>query len=77
MGAEVGAPGLAMRVGIVTGEVAVTVGATGEGMVAGDAVNTAAAGAVRGRAGAGLGRRGDPIAGQRRRSPSPTPVSTR
>ena len=42
MGAEVGAPGLAMRVGIVTGEVAVTVGATGEGMVAGDAVNTAA-----------------------------------
>ena len=42
MGAEVGAPGLAMRVGIVTGEVAVTMGATGEGMVAGDAVNTAA-----------------------------------
>ncbi len=31
-----------MRVGIVTGEVAVTVGATAEGMVAGDAVNTAA-----------------------------------
>ena len=42
MGAEVGAPGLAMRVGIVTGEVAVTLGATAEGMVAGDAVNTAA-----------------------------------
>jgi class 3 adenylate cyclase len=42
MGHEVGAPGLAMRVGIVTGEVAVTVGATAEGMVAGDAVNTAA-----------------------------------
>ena len=42
MGEEVGAPGLAMRVGVVTGEVAVTVGATGEGMVAGDAVNTAA-----------------------------------
>ncbi len=42
MGQEVGAPGLAMRVGIVTGEVAVTVGATAEGMVAGDAVNTAA-----------------------------------
>lgn len=41
MGEEVGAPGLAMRVGIVTGEVAVTVGATAEGMVAGDAVNTA------------------------------------
>jgi class 3 adenylate cyclase/tetratricopeptide (TPR) repeat protein len=42
MGHEVGAPGRAMRVGIVTGEVAGTVGATGEGMVAGDAVNTAA-----------------------------------
>ena len=42
MGGEVGAPGLAMRVGIVTGEVAVTLGVTAEGMVAGDAVNTAA-----------------------------------
>ncbi len=42
MGEDVGAAGLAMRVGIVTGEVAVTVGATAEGMVAGDAVNTAA-----------------------------------
>ncbi len=42
MGEDVGAPGLAMRVGVVTGEVAVTVGATAEGMVAGDAVNTAA-----------------------------------
>ena len=31
MGEEVGAPGLAMRVGIVTGEVAVTVGATARG----------------------------------------------
>jgi class 3 adenylate cyclase/tetratricopeptide (TPR) repeat protein len=38
---ETGLPGLTMRVGVVTGEVAVTVGATGEGMVAGDAVNTA------------------------------------
>jgi class 3 adenylate cyclase/predicted ATPase len=34
--------GLAARVGVVTGEVAVTLGAIGEGMVAGDAVNTAA-----------------------------------
>jgi len=33
--------GLAMRVGIVTGEAAVTVGAEGQGMVAGDLVNTA------------------------------------
>ena len=35
-------PGLAARAGVVTGEVAVTLGADGEGMVAGDAVNTAA-----------------------------------
>ncbi len=42
LGEDLGAPGLAMRVGVVTGEVAVTVGATAEGMVAGDAVNTAA-----------------------------------
>jgi class 3 adenylate cyclase/tetratricopeptide (TPR) repeat protein len=33
--------GLAMRVGVVTGEAAVTLGAEGEGMVAGDLVNTA------------------------------------
>ena len=42
LGDEVGAPDLALRVGVVTGEVAVTLGATGEGMVAGDVVNTAA-----------------------------------
>ncbi len=42
MGHEIGAPDLAIRVGVVTGEVAVTLGATAEGMVAGDAVNTAA-----------------------------------
>lgn len=42
MGHDIGVPGLAMRVGIVTGQVAVTVGATGEGMIAGDTVNTAA-----------------------------------
>ena len=42
LGDEVSLPGLALRVGVVTGEVAVTVGAQGEGMVAGDAVNTAA-----------------------------------
>jgi class 3 adenylate cyclase/tetratricopeptide (TPR) repeat protein len=41
MGEDVGVAGLAMRVGIVTGEVAVTVGAEQQGMVAGDAVNTA------------------------------------
>ncbi len=42
MGADLHVPDLAMRVGIVTGEVAVTIGATQQGMVAGDAVNTAA-----------------------------------
>jgi class 3 adenylate cyclase/tetratricopeptide (TPR) repeat protein len=41
LGEAIGLATLAMRVGIVTGEVAVTLGATGEGMVAGDAVNTA------------------------------------
>jgi class 3 adenylate cyclase/tetratricopeptide (TPR) repeat protein len=42
LGREAGVPGLAARAGVVTGSVAVTVGASGEGMVAGDAVNTAA-----------------------------------
>ncbi len=42
LGGEAGAPELAARGGVVTGPVAVTVGATAEGMVAGDAVNTAA-----------------------------------
>ena len=42
LGAEAGLPDLAARAGVVTGEVAVNLGAVGEGMVAGDAVNTAA-----------------------------------
>jgi class 3 adenylate cyclase/tetratricopeptide (TPR) repeat protein len=41
LGAELSTDDLAIRVGIVTGEVAVTVGATQEGMVTGDSVNTA------------------------------------
>ena len=41
LGEEVGAEGLQMRVGVTTGQVAVTLGVVGEGMVAGDAVNTA------------------------------------
>jgi class 3 adenylate cyclase/predicted ATPase len=41
LGAAADAPGLAARCGVVTGEVAVTLGAVNEGMVAGDAVNTA------------------------------------
>jgi class 3 adenylate cyclase/tetratricopeptide (TPR) repeat protein len=42
LGAEAGLSGLAARSGVVTGEVAVNLGAVGEGMIAGDAVNTAA-----------------------------------
>jgi class 3 adenylate cyclase/tetratricopeptide (TPR) repeat protein len=42
LGDEVGAPELKARVGVLTGEAAVTLGAEGEGMVAGDLVNTAA-----------------------------------
>ena len=42
LGVEAGVPRLAARAGVVTGEVAVTLGAAHEGMVAGDAVNTAA-----------------------------------
>jgi class 3 adenylate cyclase/predicted ATPase len=41
LAAEAGVPGLSVRAGVVTGEVAVSLGAVGEGMVAGDAVNTA------------------------------------
>jgi class 3 adenylate cyclase len=52
LGAEAGVPGLAARAGVVTGEVAVTLGAAHEGMVAGDAVNTAAR--VQAAAGPGL-----------------------
>jgi class 3 adenylate cyclase len=40
LGAEVGAPGLRARAAVSTGEAAVTIGAEGQGMVAGDIVNT-------------------------------------
>jgi class 3 adenylate cyclase/tetratricopeptide (TPR) repeat protein len=42
LGDEVGAPDLRARAGVLTGEAAVTIGAEGQGMVAGDLVNTAA-----------------------------------
>ena len=42
LGNESGLPDLRLRAGVVTGEAAVTVGAEGQGMVAGDLVNTAA-----------------------------------
>jgi class 3 adenylate cyclase/tetratricopeptide (TPR) repeat protein len=42
LGEEIGAPKLALRAGVLTGEAAVNLAAEGEGMVAGDLVNTAA-----------------------------------
>jgi len=42
LGQRAGVAGLAARAGVVTGEVAITVGAVHEGMVIGDTVNTAA-----------------------------------
>ena len=41
LGAEVGAPDLRVRAGVLTGEATVNLAANGQGMVAGDAVNTA------------------------------------
>ena len=41
LGDEIGVPDLRARAGVLTGEAAVTVGAEGQGMVAGDLVNTA------------------------------------
>jgi class 3 adenylate cyclase/tetratricopeptide (TPR) repeat protein len=41
LGAETGAPELRARAGVLTGEATVNLGATGQGMVAGDLVNTA------------------------------------
>jgi predicted ATPase/class 3 adenylate cyclase len=41
LGQESGAPGLKARAGVLTGEAAVNLGAQGQGMVAGDLVNTA------------------------------------
>src|SRR5512132_200887 len=41
LGEELGADSLKARAGVLTGEAAVTLGATGQGMVAGDLVNTA------------------------------------
>jgi len=41
LGVEIGAPALQARAAVLTGEAAVTLGARGQGMVAGDLVNTA------------------------------------
>ena len=42
LGTEVGVPELRARAGVLTGEAAITIGAEGQGLVAGDLVNTAA-----------------------------------
>ena len=69
-GADASSPGLQARAGVLTGEAAVTLGATNQGMVAGDLVNTAAR--LQGVAAAGHrpGRRGDPSARPSARSRS-------
>ncbi|MBA3741041.1 MAG: zinc ribbon domain-containing protein, partial [Chloroflexi bacterium] len=41
IGVQAGLDGLELRAGVMTGEAVVTIGATGQGMVAGDLVNTA------------------------------------
>ena len=60
LGDEVGAPELRARAGVLTGEAAVTIGAEGQGMVAGDLVNTASRVQSAAEPGIGLRRRGDP-----------------
>ena len=52
-------PALRARAGVLTGEAAVTLGAEGQGMVAGDLVNTASRDSVGGRARHRARRRGD------------------
>ena len=52
-------PSFGARAGVLTGEAAVTLGAEGQGMVAGDLVNTASRIQSRRRAGNGPRRRGD------------------
>src|SRR5690349_4456924 len=68
LGDEIGVPDLRVRAGVLTGEATVTVGAVGEGMVAGDIVNTAAR--VQSRAEPGSVLVGDPT----RRATEPTVV---
>ena len=61
--------------GVLTGEAAVTLGATNQGMVAGDLVNTAARLQSVAPAGRGARGRGDRSRGQPRPSPSRRPAS--
>ena len=59
-------PGIQARAGVLTGEAAVTLGATNQGMVAGDLVNTAARLQSVAPAGHRAGRRGHDARGERR-----------
>ena len=68
-------PGIEARAGVLTGEAAVTLGATNQGMVAGDLVNTASRLQSRRAAGDRARRRGDAARGGRRRSPSSPPAT--
>ena len=69
-------PLLRARAGILTGEAAVTLGATNQGMVAGDLVNTASR--IQSAAEPGAVLTGDATSTRpRRRSPTRTPASTR
>ena len=75
LGDEVGAESLRARAGVLTGEAAVTIGAEGEGMVAGDLVNTASR--IQSTAPPGSVYVGTPpVAPPSRRSPTRTPART-
>ena len=67
---------LRARAGVLTGEAAVTLGAEGQGMVAGDLVNTASRIQSAAEPGDRARRRGDQAGDARRRSPTRTPAST-
>ena len=68
-------PGIEARAGVLTGEAAVTIGATNQGMVAGDIVNTASRSAVHRAVGDGRGRRDHPAGGEPARSCSSPSVT--
>jgi hypothetical protein len=70
-------PGRAARAGVVTGEVAVNLGAVGEGIVAGGCGEYCVPGAGGGRAGDCAGGWGDPAAGRRRGRVRPCRVAFR